>query len=131
MYKVYLFERTNQRLIVEIEDTIGGFADRMKTLDENFKGIYGRSGTEVGGRLRIRRSVVVVGGPHRCKGWLSPILLPWVGCCRYVWWQQWLKVVEAEGVGPVGWREKRRKKKREEKILGEKLKPYTLLLFRF
>jgi hypothetical protein len=53
------------------------------------------------------------------------------GCCRYVRWQQWLKVVEAEVVGPVGWREKRRKKKREEKILGEKLKPYTLLLFRF
>jgi hypothetical protein len=69
MYKVYLFERTNQRLIVEIEDTIrGGFVDRMKTLDENFKGIYGKSGTKVGGHLWIRRSGIVVGGCHRCKG---------------------------------------------------------------
>jgi hypothetical protein len=129
MYKVYLFERTNQRLIVEIEDTIRGFADRMKTLDENFKGIDGRSGTEVGGHLRIRRSVIVVGGCHRCKWWLSPILLQCVGVGIaadgivsgflagavgghhwYVQWQQCLKVVKAEGVGPVGWREKRRKK---------------------
>jgi hypothetical protein len=42
-----------------------------------------------------------------------------------------LKVAKVEGVGPVGWKEKRRKNKREEKILGEKLKPYTLYFLDF
>jgi hypothetical protein len=79
MYKVYLFKRTNQRLIIEIENTIKGFADRMKTLNENIKGIYGRFSTKVGECLWICRSVVVVGRRHQCKGWLSPILLQCVG----------------------------------------------------
>ena len=56
------------------------------------------------------------------------------GCRRYVRWQQWLKVAEAEGVGPVGWREKRRKKiwgGKDFERKNETLHAFTLQIFFF
>jgi hypothetical protein len=84
-------------------------------------------------------------GRLRCKGWSSPICCsawaspPVVGCVfgfragamgglhRCIRWWQWLKVAEAEGVGPVGGGG--RKKREEEKILGGKKK--ALYAFKF
>ena len=76
-----------------------------------------------------------------CKGWLSPICYnAWVsplvaeciskfragavgGCRQCVRWRQWLKVAEAEGVGPVGGGSSVGRRGRRKRFWGEKINP--------
>jgi hypothetical protein len=78
----------------------------------------------VGGRHRSRRSVVVVWGVSDAKcGRLQSIAVRGLGRRRCVRWQQWLKVAEAKGVGPVGGGRSlgRRRRGRRKRFWGEKI----------
>jgi hypothetical protein len=100
----------------------GGLAWVWASLEA--KGVGWAREMVVGGHCRSCKSVFVVWGISGAKGdHLRSVAVRGRGRRQCVRWQQWLKVAEADGVGPIGGGRSVGRRGRRKIFWGEKISP--------